>query len=253
MAQQLLDRLGDVTRTFDDVLIIGARCASLLDGLGSIPATANARITLMEQSPALAKRCGAVQGEEDALPVEPESYDCILWPGGLESVNDVPGALLRCRLALRGDGLLLGCFPGDGSFPLLRHIMRQSDSDLAVARMHPQLDARAMGDLLSKVGLTLSVVDCDRLTLAYTSLADLVADLRAAAWTNMLDGKALPVTRGGLRLAQAAFADATAENGRAMELVRIVHFSGWSPHPDQPKPARRGSGTMSLARALKAK
>jgi hypothetical protein len=253
MAQQLLDRLGDVTRTFTDVLVIGARCPSLVDGLASIAATAGACVTIIEQSRALADRSGVAQGEEDNLPVEPESYDCILWPGGMESVNDVPGALLRCRLALRGDGLLLGCFPGDGSFPLLRHVMRQSDGELVVARMHPQLDARAMGDLLSKVGLTMSVVDCDRLTLAYASLTDLVADLRAAAWTNMLHGTVIPMTRTGLRMAFAAFAAATGESGRATEQLRIVHFSGWSPHPDQPKAARRGSATVSLAEALKAK
>jgi len=252
MGLQLLDRLSDVTRTFEDVLVIGARCPWLVEGLTSVPATAAARMSFIEQSDTLAARFGAINGEEDHLPVEPESFDCILWPGGLESVNDVPGALLRCRLALRGDGLLLGCFPGDGSFPLLRQIMRQTDSDVAVARMHPQLDARAMGDVLAKVGLTMTVVDCDRLTLSYAALDDLVADMRAAAWTNMLSGDVIPISRSGLQSAKAAFV-ATSENGRAMEQLRMVHFSGWSPHPDQPKAARRGSATISLAQALKAK
>ncbi|QJQ33660.1 methyltransferase type 12 [Sphingomonas lacunae] len=252
MGQQLLDRLGDLTRTFANVLIIGRRCPSLIAGLAAIPATSNAQISFIEQSATLAERFGVIIGEEDQLPVEPDSFDCILWPGGLESVNDVPGALLRCRLALHGDGLLLGCFPGDGSFPLLRQVMRHSDGDVAVARMHPQLDARAMGDVLAKVGLTMTVVDCDRLTLSYASLADLVADLRSAAWTNMLSGAVRPITRQGLDWANSAFA-AASDNGRALEQLRLIHFSGWSPHPDQPKAARRGSATMSLAKALRAR
>ncbi len=42
----------------------------------------------------------------------------------------------------------------------------------------------------------------------------------------------------------------TDSDGRIAEQFRIIHFSGWAPHPDQPRPARRGSGTASLIDAL---
>ena len=41
--------------------------------------------------------------------------------------------------------------------------------------------------------------------------------------------------------------------GGPTERFHILHLSGWAPSPDQPKPARRGSGTASLADALKPK
>lgn len=252
MASMLLERLDDLTRSFERILVIGARCPSLVAGLATARASCDAEVSLIEQSILLAARQGINAGEEDRLPIEPASYDCIIWPGGLESVNDVPGALLRCRLGLTGDGLLLGCLLGDGSFPVLRAALRAADGERIVARMHPQIDTRAMGDLLSRTGFALPVADTERLSLRYGQLDDEIADLRGAALTNMLAGPVHRITRNDWAAAKAQFAAAMDESGRVEEQVRFVHFSGWAPHPDQPVPARRGSATTSLAAALRA-
>lgn len=257
IGELLAERLDDVAREFADVLLIGARDPALVAGL----ARRCTRLTLFDASPSIAAAAGgaaaaALSGDEDRLPVEPGQFDLIVWPGGLESVNDVPGALLRCRLALRPDGLLLGAFVGDGSFPSLRAAMQAADAGqdgaTAVARMHPQIEVRAMGDLLARAGLTLTVADVDRIALSYRSLNGLVADLRAAALTNVLAGPVHRLDRAAASRAGAAFAAMAGDDGRTAEVVRIVHFSGWAPHPDQPRPARRGSATASLADALKA-
>ncbi|MFM6854923.1 MAG: hypothetical protein ACKOUM_12670 [Sphingopyxis sp.] len=116
MADMLVERLADVRRTFRHALIIGARNAPLIAAVRATGAT----VTLVECSAALAHATGAQWADEDALPVAPQSFDLVLWPGGMEGVNDVPGALLRARFALVPDGLLLGCFIGEGSFPVLR-------------------------------------------------------------------------------------------------------------------------------------
>lgn len=250
MGAMLLDRLDDLSRSFSNVLVIGARNPALIAGLAHGKATSGAAVSVVEPSALLAAKVGAIVGAEDRLPVEPDSYDCILWPGGLESVNDVPGALLRCRLALRGDGLLLGCFVGDGSFPALRAALTTADVARPVARMGPQIDTRAMGDLLTRTGLTMGVADTERLSLSYANLDALVGDLRSGAMTNVLAGDVHRFRRSDWQTARAAFAAQAGEDGRTVEQVRFVHFSGWAPHPDQPKPARRGSATASLAAAL---
>lgn len=230
MADMLLERLGDVTRTFSDALIIGARNAALIA--------------------AIRQRCTQLTiAESSAEIARPESYDLIVWPGGLESINDVPGALLRCRFALKPDGLLLGCVIGDGSFPALRRAMAAADAPAAIARMHPQLSLQAVGDLLHKVGLALIVTDVEQLTLAYATLGALVRDVRDAALGNVLNGPVRRISRAGYARASTAFcADAGA---RTTEQVRIIHFSGWAPDPSQPLPAKRGSATTSLAQALR--
>lgn len=245
MANALIERLDDVTREFGDVLVIGGRFATLPEELR----TRGMAVTVVEQSAMVAQANGAIIGEEDRLPVEPESYDLILWPGGLESINDVPGALLRCRLALRPDGLLLGCFVGEGSFPRLRAALGQAEMLRPVARMHPQLDVRGFGDLLRQIGLALPVIDIDRISIAYRKLASLVRDLRNAALTNVLAGPVEPLSRSAWAAASARFD--RPHGDIEPEHIAIVHFSGWAPHPDQPQPARRGSATASLAAALK--
>ena len=50
-------------------------------------------------------------------------------------------------------------------------------------------------------------------------------------------------------MAQAAFAGAADPDGRVTEQLELVYLSAWAPAPDQPRPARRGSGT-SLATVL---
>lgn len=249
MAAQLLERIDDVQRDFRDILLIGARDPALAGEL----LRRGMRVTVVEPGggDALPDGIDLKTGEEDRLPVEPGSCDLILWPGGLESVNDVPGALLRCRHALRPDGLLLGCLFGDGSFPALRRALAIADAPLAVGRMHPQIDLASLGGLLSAVGLALPVVDVERMALAYRSLDALVDDLRDAALTNMLAGASHSLTRGRWQRARDAFAEMAGDNGRTVETLRLMHFSGWAPHPGQPLPARRGSATASLADALK--
>jgi hypothetical protein len=89
------------------------------------------------------------------------------------------------------------------------------------------------------------------LTVRYSSLPQLVGDLRALGWTNILSARSRrPMGRIGYAAAQAAFAAAADSNGRTAEVFRLIHLSGWAPSPDQPKPAPRGSGTTSLAAAL---
>lgn len=241
----ILERLDDVTRPFDDILLIGAQDRVLAADLAQRGALA-----IVEPSHPLACRFGALAGEEDALPVEPDSTNLIIWPGGLDSVNDVPGALLRCRFALKPDGLLLGCFVGDGSFPALRHCFTDATATRVVQRMHPQIEVRAIGDLLARAGLALPVVDVERLTIRYGALDRLVADLRAATLTNML-ADTPPLTRDQRAAAFARFDSLRDADGRVSERINIIHFSGWAPDASQPRPAARGSARASLADALR--
>jgi hypothetical protein len=77
----------------------------------------------------------------------------------------------------------------------------------------------------------------------------LVRDLRAMGATNILAARSRrPLGRLGLA---AAIADFDSGGDKTVERFEILHLLGWSPSPDQPRPAQRGSGTMSLAQALK--
>ena len=248
IAETLLDRLSMVTRSFARTLLIGAHDAALADHLRR----AGTDLTLFEAGPRLAAAVGALAGEVDAIDLPLASFDLIVWPGGLEAVNDVPGALVRLRALLAPDGLLLGAFVGDGSLPRQRRAV-MSDGVRAIARLHPQIDLASMGNLLQRTGFALPVVDVDALTVRYGDWFALVRDLRAAGLSSRLSPVPPPLTREEAARIAAAFAAQADPDGRVAETFRLIHFSGWAPHPDQPKPARRGSGSASLAEALKPK
>jgi SAM-dependent methyltransferase len=252
-ADELIERLDLVRRDFRSALVLGCGGVDLADrlrdrGLNVVAADPGARF---------AAACGGVQCDEDRLPFADGSFDLVVTIGLLDTVNDLPGALLLIRRALRPDGLFLGAFAGVGSLPRLRRAMRAAEAAEgadASPRLHPQIDARAAGDLLGRAGFALPVVDVESVTVRYSGLDRLIGDLRGMAATNLLALRARrPISRIGLAAAIADFASEADSDGKTTERFEIIHVSGWAPSPDQPRPARRGSATFSLADALRRK
>jgi SAM-dependent methyltransferase len=251
MAEDLIERLGLVTRRFDRALDLGT-------GPGLLAAALRERgMEVASCDAGTLFSAGGEQCDEDRLPFPPGSFDLVVSVGTLDSVNDLPGALIQVRRLLRPDGLFLGAFVGAGSLPILRGALAAADEAEqrpASPRLHPQIDLRAAGDLLTRAGFALPVADDEPLTVRYSSLPQLVADLRSLAWTNLLSTRSRdPFGRLGYAAAQAGFAAAADADGKVSEQFRIIHLSGWAPSPDQPRPARRGSATASLAEALRRK
>lgn len=243
MLDGLNDRLGMVSRSFTDVLDLGC-----FDGAFAPPPSA--RIARCDAGHAFARLCGGVQADEDRLPFADASFDLIVSAGVLDQVNDLPGALALSRRALRPDGLFLGAFLGGSTLPALRQALRAAEPERAVARIHPMVDLRSAGDLLMRAGFALPVADTETLTVRYSGLGRLLEDLRGMGGANLLRDRA-PLSRNALSRAAHAFACAADPDGRTTERFEIVFLTGWSPSPDQPKPAARGSGRTSLADALR--
>ncbi len=68
--------------------------------------------------------------------------------------------------------------------------------------------------------------------------------------TSLLPNPA-PLSRATVARAAQLFASRADAEGRTTERFDAVFVTGWAPDPSQPKPARRGSATTSLAEALK--
>ena len=242
MLDGIAERLDSVNRTFDRVLDIGC-----FDGAFIPPP--NSAVTRIDAGRLFAARASGIQADEDLLPVEPESFDLAVSAGVLDSVNDVPGALTQIRRALKPDGLFLGAFIGGISLPTMRASFLQAEADRPAARFHPMIDVRSAGDLLVRAGFALPVADGETLSVRYPDLFRLIADLRGMAATNVLRGR-VPLARTTLGAAAAAFAERADPDGRTAERFDLIFLTGWAPSPDQPKPARRGSATASLAAAI---
>jgi SAM-dependent methyltransferase len=250
-AEDLLDRLSMVTRSFGEALNLGCADGYLSEqlkarGINVTSADAGFRFT---------SRARGVQCDEDRLPFADGAFDLVVSVGVLDSVNDLPGALTLIRRALRPDGLFLGAFVGAGSLPRLRSAMLAADAaegGAVAPRIHPQIDVRSAGDLLTRAGFALPVADSAGIEVRFPHLFGLISDLRRMGATNILGARSLrPIGRAGLGAAAADFASGAEADGKTVEYFDIIHLSGWAPAPEQPQPARRGSGKTSLADALR--
>ncbi|WP_294136812.1 class I SAM-dependent methyltransferase [Sphingobium sp.] len=249
MLDELLDRLGDVQRDLPEALVIGCPDGSARTALEAM----GKRVACIDPGFLAARAHGGVQGDEDALPFADNSFDLILACGTLDSVNDLPGALILMRRVLRPDGLMLAAFTGAGSLPRLRAALMAGEGDRPGQHIHPQVDVRSAGDLLSRAGFAMPVADGETLSVRYGDLLRLMHDLRGMGAGNMLTARPPALRRDALVGAAAHFVDAADPDGRTAEQIAIVYLSGWKPDPSQAAPARRGSATVSLAAALKGK
>ncbi|HEY4162871.1 MAG TPA: methyltransferase domain-containing protein [Dongiaceae bacterium] len=253
-AERLLDRLDDVTRQFPTALDLGCRdglVARLLRGRGGIRDLIQG--DLSGAMAARARRHGlAVRLDEEALPFAGESLDLVLANLSLHWVNDLPGTLAQIRHALKPDGLFLGVMFGSGTLAELQECLMEAEiaeTGGASPRVSPFADLRDAAGLLQRAGFALPVADVETLTVTYSDMLRLMADLRGMGETNLLLRRLKRPTR------RTVFARAAAlyqqryglEDGRIAARFRLLFMTGWSPHESQQTPARRGSGKTSLA------
>src|SRR5690606_17393768 len=143
---------------------------------------------------------------DEERPFPAEGFDFIASVASLDTVNDLPGALIHIRKALAPNGRAIASFSGAGSLPMLRKVMLAADGDRPAARIHPQVDVRAGAQLLQRAGWADPVADSRTLNVAYRSLERLVGDVRAQGLSNVLASTAPPLGKAGLERARTAFA-----------------------------------------------
>ncbi len=213
MATELSDRLTVVRQAFADILFIGDDFG-LLDLRARYP---EARVTVADPGAISALQC-----DEDRLPFADNSFDLIVAIGTLDTVNDLPGALILMRRMLRADGLFLGAMLGAGSLATLKKCFVVS----GVARFHPQIDVRSAGDLLARAGFALPVADSETITATYPNIFRLVGDLRANGLTNAL-AQRHPLRRPDVLEAAQRFSSSA--DKKTAEHFAVVTLTGWAP------------------------
>jgi len=248
LAHRLLDRLDDTTHRFSAALDVGGR--------GSVAPALRARgmdVVSLDPSPRMAALAGGapVAADPEFLPFAPGSFDLVVASLSLHWVNDLPGALIQLRHALRPDGLFLASIPILGTLDGLRSALTEAETNIsggASPRVSPFADLRDCAGLLQRAGFALPVADAEDIEFLYANPLAALHDLRAAGETNALK------LRNRRAPSRALFASALAalhmQNGRTRIRLRVAYLTGWAPAPGQPKPLARGSGKISLAEAL---
>jgi SAM-dependent methyltransferase len=226
LAARLLDRLDDTTARFTSALDFGGR--------GSIAPSLLARamsVVSADLSAAMAARAGGhpVAIDPDALPFGAETFDLIIAHCSLHWINDLPGALIQLRRALRPGGLFLASLPVLGTLAALRTAFLDAEHALTGAvnpRISPFPDLRDCAGLLQRAGFALPVADVEDIDLLYASPLALLHDLRAAGETNavLARSRASPPRA----LFPAALAALPTRNGRTIATLRLAIMTGWA-------------------------
>jgi len=242
IAEELAERLGFVNRRFELACLIAAEPEAIAGRL---------------------KDGGQVKEVETRLPssgddlgLPQQRYDALFSVLDLQGFNDVPGALIQMRRALKPDGLLLACLFAGETLSELRQSWLAAESAVtggASPRVAPMIDVREAGALLQRAGLALPVADLDRTIVRYGDAVALIHEIRELGLSNTLIGRSRRFTRRDVMAAavshyQQHFAD---PDGRVRATVEIAWLTGWAPHENQQQPLKPGSAKARLADALK--
>jgi SAM-dependent methyltransferase len=192
--------------------------------------------------------------EKEILGASEACFDVALSLYTLQSINDLPGALIQIRRALKPDGLFLAALFGGDTLSELRDCFARAESEIlggVSPHVAPFADVRALGGLLQRAGFALPVADSERLTVRYSSLRGLVRDLRAHGQTNALAARSRLVLGRRISLAlEACYAAHYATEGKLNATFETVFLTGWAPHESQQKPLKPGSAKTRLSDAL---
>jgi NADH dehydrogenase [ubiquinone] 1 alpha subcomplex assembly factor 5 len=245
---EISDRLASINRSFPLTLDLGvglgphAKIGSVISG-----DVAPAMLT-DPQNPRLVL-------DEEMLPFAPASFDLIVSALQLHWVNDLPGALIQLRRALKPDGLFIGALLGGDTLTELRQALTAAEIEIeggVSPHVSPFADLRDMGSLLQRAGFAMPVADTDRVNVRYTDMFRLLAELRGMGETNVLnERRRAPLHRATLLRAAEIYQQTFGlSDGRIPATFEIFYVTGWAPHESQPKPLKPGSATHRLADAL---
>jgi SAM-dependent methyltransferase len=254
-AEDIVARLEAINRAFPVAAVIGAHHGVLSRALIGLPGVETV-ISVEACRPLLAQAPGLrVAADEEALPFADGSLNLAVSALSLQFVNDLPGALVQIRRALKPDGLFIGALVGGQSLWELRECF--ADAELEVdggvsPQVPPMADVRDYGALLQRAGFALPVVDSDRFVVTYQSAFELLRDLHGMGATNVMVSRRRSPSRGEMRtrMADMYVGRFDAGGGRVAATFEIITLTGWAPHESQQKPLRPGAAQARLAEAL---
>lgn len=255
VADRLVERVEDTVRDYPLALDLGSHDGAMarrLPGRNGIETVISADLSaaLVAQAPG-----PAVVADEEFLPIGANTVDLITSNLSLHWVNDLPGALIQARMALKPDGLFVASMLGGETLKELRDCLIAAEVEIEGGlspRLSPFAEVRDAGSLMQRAGFAMPVIDSDVITVTYDHPLKLMADLRGMGETNAVaerrktfSRRATLMTAIGIYFEKYADAD-----GRLPATFQTIYMTGWAPAANQPKPLKPGSATTFLGDVL---
>ena len=255
VAREIAERLSAILREFPLAVDLGAFHGPLGRALAKLPSVGE--VIYAESVAELAALCPgpALVCDEELLPFKDAKLALVVSGLALHRVNDLPGALVQIRRALRADGLFMAATLGARSLFELRRALLEAEAETqggASPHIAPFADVREYGALLQRAGFAIPVADAEMLTVTYAHPRDLMREIRAMGGGNVLTSRRkTPLLRKTLQRSEDIYRERYGTpDGRITASFEIVYLSGWAPHASQQKPLAPGSAETRLAEAL---
>ena len=225
LAARVLDRLDDTGRWFATALDLGGRGA-----VAKLLAARGIAVVSTDLSPRMAGQAGgvAVAADEEFLPFGAVRFDLIVAHLSLHWVNDLPGALIQLRRALKPDGLFLASLPLIGSLGGLRTALIEAEEALtggASPRVSPFPDLADCAGLMQRAGFSLPIAEREEIGFEYAEPLSLLRDLQAAGETNATIARSRRIPPRALF--PAALAALAPDDGKLRVPLHMAVLTGW--------------------------
>jgi malonyl-CoA O-methyltransferase len=171
------------------------------------------------------RRFAPVCADAQLLPLRSRSFDLVVSNLLIEWCHDPDAVFAEAARVLRPQGLFTFTTVGPDTLKEVRELWRGIDP---FTHVHRFIDMHDFGDALVRAGFAEPVMDTERLTVTYSDLSALVAEIRGSGARNIAQGRPRGLTG---RARGAAVRSRSAEltrNGPLKVSVEVIHGHAWS-------------------------
>lgn len=162
------------------------------------------------------------------VPLPSASLDLVWCNLALHCAGDPQPALKELRRVLKVGGLLMFSCYGPDTLKELKAAFAAHD---ASPHVHDFIDMHDLGDMLSVCGFAAPVMDMEVITLTYTDVGALFADLRSTGQQNASVARRRGLTGKRVFGAMRAEYEKLRRDGRLPASFEIVYGHAWKPEP----------------------
>ncbi|GJQ08637.1 hypothetical protein GpartN1_g428.t1 [Galdieria partita] len=261
VANRLCERLQDIPRALETALDVGCGYGHVRAALSDFPGIKRVVETDISEScvRTTLDRCQSLSdgietigivSDEEFLPFQQHSFDMAISCLSMHWINDLPGFLAQLNRVLKPDGLFLGAMFGGDSLHELRVCLQLAEEQVhggVSPRVSPFVQTSDVGSVLSRGGFKLTTIDTDRFTVKFEDMFQLLRFLKATGENNANCLRGGYFGKKAFQLASELYRQQYSDNeGHIFASIHVVYMIGWSPHPNQQQPKKRGSAQFSL-------
>lgn len=167
----------------------------------------------------------------------------------LHWVNDLPNCFKQIFNALKPDGVFMAVIFGGDTLYELRSALQLAELERKGGlspHISPFVQVQDIGSLLNRAGYKLLTIDTDEMVFRYPSMFELMFDLKGMGESNAAFNRPLHLGRDVMVAAAAIYEELYKAEEGVNATFQLIHFIGWKPGPNQPKPLERGSANASF-------